>query len=64
MYVLKDRKCDICNNYIQVFSFNDEDTDKRFVDSGECTNCGKVDILPQEEYRGFVRDYCINVNIY
>lgn len=64
MYVLKDRKCERCDNYIQVHSYRDKDRigrDIRVVDYGSCVCCGKLDILPIEEYSKFVHQFCIRI---
>ena len=62
MYVLKDRQCERCGNDIQVLPYTDKDEYGRsetVVDCGMCVYCGKIDILPQEDYRQFVSQFCI-----
>lgn len=64
MYVLKDRRCSICGNYIEVHSCRDKNERGEYttvVDHGSCVFCGKIDILPTEHYQNFVRQFCISI---
>ena len=61
MYVLKDRKCRKCGENIAVLSYAQKNKLGKYeliVDYGECIYCGKVEILPNEDYRSFVREFC------
>lgn len=68
MYVLKDRKCERCGNEILVLHYKDKSwiTGKTglYVDHGECVFCGKIEILPGEEYKSFVERYCVSRRYY
>ena len=52
-YILRDRKCERCQNKIEVLSADG------VVDCGKCVSCGKIEILPQENYREFINEFCI-----
>ena len=61
MYLLKNIKCSRCGGEIAVLPYTEDDQfgkSRRVVDCGKCTYCDKVEILPTEDYRDFVRDYC------
>lgn len=63
MYILKDRKCARCeNDEIIVHSYSEKDKygrNKTIVDYGECSYCCGIEILPQEDFRTFVSQFCI-----
>lgn len=62
MYVLRDMKCCRCENEIIVYGFTEKNRCGKYksvVDYGECVYCGKKEILPQENFRDFVSQFCI-----
>lgn len=65
MYVLKQRICDRCGSYIRVSSYRERDDygkDISVVDCGTCITCDKIEILPQDDFREFVSEYCVKIN--
>lgn len=61
MYVLKDSKCQICNGEIEVFAYTGQDEYGKtitVVDHGQCSCCGKIVILPQDDFREFIYKHC------
>lgn len=61
MYVLKDTKCK-CGGFIEVLGYKDKDKNGKnvtLVDVGSCIDCGKVEILPPEDFHGFVHQHCM-----
>lgn len=56
MYVLKEHKCERCGGSIIVFPFTEKS--EVVVDYGACEYCGKIEILPSENYRRFVAEFC------
>ena len=64
MYVLKQRMCDRCKSYISVSSYRERDEngkDRLVVDCGTCITCGKIEILPQDDFKEFVSEHCISM---
>lgn len=64
MYVLKQRMCDRCGSYIHVSSYKERDDygkDISVVDCGTCITCGKIEILPQDDFKEFVSEHCISM---
>lgn len=61
MYLLKNRRCSRCGGEIAVLPYTEDDQFGKLrivVDCGKCIYCDKVEILPTEDYRIFVRAYC------
>jgi|WetSurMetagenome_2_1015567.scaffolds.fasta_scaffold511116_1 hypothetical protein len=56
MIILKDIKCEYCNNDIEIATANDE-FGVRFVSHGVCVYCGKEIVLPNESLKGFKKYY-------
>lgn len=61
MFILKDLNCSRCGGEIQVFGYTEKDKHgktRTIVDYGQCTYCGKIEILPQDDFREFTYLYC------
>lgn len=54
-YILE-QKCIKCNGEISVISYKGKKGP--VVSHGECINCGRVEILPEEPFLQFVNQFC------
>lgn len=62
--ILKDAKCPICNGRIRVIPYYNRGIfgNEMIVSHGECVDCFKGIVLPDENYWEFVKKYCRNVS--
>lgn len=61
MNFLKDAKCSRCGGKIAVIPYTEKNKYgiyETVVDCGRCIYCDKGVVLPCENYREFVREFC------
>jgi hypothetical protein len=56
MFVLAMVECERCTGEVAVISY------EGVVSHGECIECRKKIVLPQERFIDFVREYCVKYN--